>query len=53
MYVFAFLNLGGNHRSKTEERAGVFLLRVSIHTTIHSAPTHFALGVISARGAES
>ena len=59
MYVFAFLKLaiavcqGGNHRSIPESggRAGVFLLRVSIHTTIHSAPTHFALGIISARGA--
>ena len=29
----------------------MFLLRVSIHTTFHSAPTHFALGIISARGA--
>ena len=56
--MFAFLNLsiavfrGGNDRSirESEGCAGVFLLRVSIQTTIHSAAMHFALGIISARG---
>ena len=43
---------GGNHRSIlcAGVRTGVFLLRVSIQTTIHSAAMHFALGIISARG---
>ena len=35
---------------QTCPNAGVFLLRVSIQTTIHSAAMHFALGIISARG---
>eukprot|EP00964_Phaeocystis_antarctica_P017653 scaffold9767_cov63-Phaeocystis_antarctica.AAC.1 len=47
MYVLAFLSLlpGGATTGAFANQEGARC------TTIHSAPTHFALGIISARGA--